>query len=223
MSVQVLSVIQDTAAKIGDPAFSQITVAEYLAWANQRARKLCVRMNLVKWVAFADINADDEVYAEPDDCIQLTRLQFSPTPTDPRTFRDLSSYFADEFRARVNWNYPVGDPDSYFADQGFLYLVGRPVADLSQALKIEYWGLPTDMTNAYTDKVPLADTVRDLLADGMEIDALWKLEKRDESLRAAAVWEANIGAIRPKLEMRSTDRRSSVRVSRGGARTWRAV
>ena len=223
MSIPVIEVINDVALKMGDPGFTQITTDEYLRWANQRSRKLSTKLNLVKWVAFTDLEQDNELYAEPDDCLQITRLSYSPTPTDARTFRDLHPYFADEFRARVNWTYPVGEPDSYFPDQGFFYLVGRPTASLAQALKIEYWGLPEDMTSASTDTIPFMAKMRDLLADGIEIDALWKLEKREESIAAGKVWEATIGSVRPKLENPATDRRSSVRVSRVSARMWRQV
>jgi len=202
---------QAAALAIGDDAFSRVKKANWMSFANKRCRQMCMLMQLVKRRAYFDIYADQADYAMPDGCVQMTRLQFTPTPADVSTFRELREKFEDEFRADTTNAYPTGDPAHYFADQGFFYLLPKPTATYALGGKIEYWGLPDTITTEL-DELPIPDTMFDLLVEGMVIDAQRKMEKIEEANIAERSWLESIDKTRYKLEDRSNDRRSNVRL-----------
>lgn len=212
MSTLISDIASEASIIIGDDKFSRVTRGNWLVFANRRMRKLCMRLNIVKRRARFNIVANNEIYALPANCVQMTRLQFTDTPSDIGTFRDLRERFEDDFRDATSNQYPTGDPDRYFADQGFFYLLPMPTTSVALGGRIEYWGLP-DAALAQEDAISLPETMHDLLVEGIVIDAQRKMEKFDQAAVSEQEWENTISETRVKLEDRSSDRRSKVRVS----------
>lgn len=212
MSFRVSDIAADGSLVIGDDRYSRVTRDNWLTFVKKRSRLLCMRLNLVKRRAYFTITADDALHTLPTNCVQMTRLQFTSTPSDVNTFGDLTEMFEDEFRASTSNCYPTGDPQRYFTDQGFFYLIPKPTTEVVLGGRIEYWGLP-DTVSAQADFVPLPDTMQDILLQGCVVDAQRKMEKYPEADRLEAEWEANIDRLRNKVEDRSNDRRSKVRLS----------
>lgn len=211
MSYLISQASSEAAVTIGDDKFSRVTRDNWKQFINKRMRMMCIRMRLVKRRAYFSIEADNEVYSLPTNCVQMTRLQFNPTPSDRNVYRDLNEKFEDEFRSSTSNQYPTGDPTHYFADQGFFYLLPMPTTDVTLGGKIEYWGLPDGVTSQ-DQTFSLPDSMYDILVQGIVIDALRKMEKFDQAQVAEGDWEATIDRTRNTLEDRSADRRSKVRV-----------
>lgn len=217
MSLLFDYVIRDAAVKLGDPNYSRVTSDDWLLFGNMACRRLSQRLRIVKYLASFDVEADNEMYSLPSDSVQMTRLQYSPTPTDENTFRDVNELPLDLYRAEVNGGYPTGEPVSYCPDAGFLRVTPRPTVTLAMGFRIEYWGLAEAVTLPSSQNFPFQDVMRDLVVDGMMPHALRKLEKVAEADRADAAFEAGIVALEAKVQDRSDDRRTRLRPSRSAA------
>ena len=220
MSVQASTIIASAAINVGDPNYTTITKSEWLDWFNQISRTLATRMRLVKKLGVFTIQADNELYSMPDDCVQMTRVQYNPTPSNVRVYRDLKEYFEDEFRTYTDWNYPTGEPRHYFADQGFFYLLPRPTTLVASGGRVEYWGLPDAVGNLASDPIPFQDRMADCLLLGLEPFAYRRLEKVEMADRSEQKWERLIAQTESKLQDRSDDRRTRVRPASQTRGTW---
>ena len=218
MSTLAQSVIDEAAFDIGDPNYSRIDRTAWTMFLNWAARTMARNMRVVKWRATADIEAANDIYELPDDCVQVTRIQYNPTPDSDTTWRDVHEYFEDEYRKQTNWNLPLGEPINYRMDQGFFLLTPRPSVAVPGGMRIEYWGLPSEVTDASTQDIPFQSLMRDHLKAGMNIRAMFKLEKLPNMQVAEQEWVAGLSASRPQLERRSDDRRSRIRPNVGARR-----
>lgn len=207
-TTKAIAIINDGATRIGDAAFNAVSRDKWLQFFNARARHLATRLRLVKRRALFSIEADNELYTFPDNMVVMTRLEFTTTPSDRRTFRDLKELFEEEWREATSSCYPTGDPTRYFADQGFFYLWPMPSASYTRGGRLTYWGLPNEIVLPDSEAQPFADSMRNLLLEGMLADAYDVLEKYDKAQAQEAKFEALTAQTRLNLEDRSDDRRT---------------
>jgi hypothetical protein len=210
MSVQALAVVNDCARSLSDPQFQRVTRADWRAFMNEACRDLARKLRLVKWTATFDIENEGE-YAMPEDCVQLVKVFYNPTPADRDTWRVLGEKFADEFYDATDGAYAEGDPCEYFADTDTFHLYPRPDTAITGGGKVTYWGMPDEVTDEGVQLMPLRDVLRDSLAQRMLVLALRHIERFDKADEYEKEWLASLTTDRDRLEDRSQDRRPRMR------------
>lgn len=216
MSVSTLAIANDVALVLGDQSFTRFEQADHLLAINRVCRELATELRLVQWEASFDVVAGIEVYALPADCVQMRSLRFSLTPSDITSFYKLGEMFEDEFESATARQYTSGDPTKYLARQGYFWLHPLPQATSVAGGRLLYWGLPDAVADLTTGVLPLPDFVRDLVALGVQIHALRKLEELEQAAVYEQEYARTMALIRDKIEDRSADRRSRVRTRVGG-------
>lgn len=206
-TTKAIAIINECAIRFGDRAFNSVDRDKWLSFMNERARGLATRLRLVKRRALFSIEADNELYTFPDNMVVMTRMEFTPTPNDRTTFRDLREMFEEEWRGATTNTYPTGDPTRYYADQGFFYLYPLPAASYTRGGRLTYWGLPNEVVNYDIDLQPFADSMKNALVEGMLSDAYDAIEKYDVAAKQEAKFEKIVAQAQLNLEDRSEDRR----------------
>lgn len=219
MSVSTIAAINQAALLSSDPAFQSVSQDQWLALLNQVCREMAQKLRLVKWTATGTLAAGVELYTIPDDCVTLTRVQFSPTPGVIGSWRDVNEMFEDEYRNHTSWQYPVGEPRRYFLDANYLYLDQIPALTVEGGLRTTYWGLPNDVPSWSSTSINVPDTLRDFMVRGMVTEGLAASNRWDEYKIAKSEWVEELVSKRDRMEDRGGDRRSRLRPA-SSQRRW---
>ena len=216
MSTNSLTVINEAAALVGDPAFDRINRDAWRAILNHSARDIARKLRLVLKAATFDLVLNDDEYAMPDDCWQVKSMRVNETPTDTTTWWWLKEMFEDEFRNATQGQFSTATRATrYFALTDTFHLYPRPDKAITGGGKIQYWGMPAEVTSEATQGIPLADIMRDTLRERMLVYALRRLEKFDAAAAQEQEWQASLTSDRDRIEDRSADRRSRIRTQSG--------
>lgn len=218
MSVNALAIINEAALACGDPRFSRIDRDEWKMILNQSCRDLSRKMRLTLHTATFDITAGDAEYAFPDDCIQIKSLRWSDNPLDPSLWRWVEELFEDEYRSLTNLAQSTGVPTGYHPQVDTYFMNPIPDATIVGGGKIQYWGMPDEVTNPETERIPVLDVLRDTLRERMVIYAMRRLEKWDAAQARELEWQATLVVDRDRIEDRSADRRSKLRANNSFSR-----
>ena len=210
MSTSALAVINEAALSIGDPKFTRVTRNDWRDFLNRSCRDMARKLRLVKRKATFDIVAEQE-YALPEDCVQVSRMEYNDTPVDKATWFEVREKFQDDFRDATDGSYASGRPDEYFADTDTFYLYPRPDVAVAAGGRITYWGMPDEVTDEAVQVLPIRDVLRDTLRERMEVYGLRRLERFDKAQKAEEEWLASLTTDRDRLEDRSADRRARLR------------
>ena len=216
MSINSLTVINEAASLVGDPAFGRISAEAWRIIQNHSARDIARKLRLVLQTVTFDIVALGHEYALPSDCLQVKWVQFNETPSDQTTWWEVKEFFEAEFRAATNGQYSSNTrPTRYFVLNDTFHLHPMPDKTIVAAGKILYWGLPDDVTSPSVQPIPIMDILRDTLRERMLVYGLRRLEKYDAAANAEKEWEASLTVDRDRLEDRSADRRPRIRARMG--------
>lgn len=208
-------VINEAAAHIGDPLFRRISADEWLSFQNQSSRDLCRKLRLKLWTSVFDTVLNESEYSLPDDCLQVKSLRYNATPSDPTTAYWLTEAFEDEYRSLTDRTVSVSQPLHYFVLTQTFFLSPIPDATVVGGGKIQYWGMPDNVTSPVSENIPVADFLRDTLRERMLIYGWRRLEKWDSAAAAESEWQASLATDRDRLEDRSADRRPRIRTRPG--------
>lgn len=200
MSTLAIMAIEDAALLIGDPDKQTVSESAWLPLLNMAERELSRRLRIIKRIATFKIAANLEVYTLPDDCVQMTKLEYSPTPTLRSSWRPLREMSEPVYRALTNQTYPTGEPWRYFPEQGYFYLDTIPTTTVVGGGKITYWGLSDQIALPNTEYLGVRDALRDLVVQGMVALAKSKLLRLDEGDRAVAAWHEAIDSTRSRIQ-----------------------
>ena len=211
MSVTAQSIISELLTNLSDPLAKRLTVGDGLSFLNQVSRDLARKLKCKEYVAYFN-TLDTDAYQLPDDCIVATALWWSPSPSDPATFRKLAEMQKAEFESATNGSYPEGDPHAYYMRAGFFHLIPMPSVESALAGRIDYYGMP-DRVESPTGSIALADYMRDLILEGMQLVAREKLEEV-----SPGTYQQWVGSIPDQREDRSRDRRPRINLSSGWTR-----
>lgn len=206
MSVRAQDIIDEWIVLASDPAGRRLTRDEGLPWLNQVSRDIARKLKCVEYTAYFN-TLDTDAYLCPDDLVVETALWWSPSPSDPTTYRKLRELFKPEFEGMVNGSYPVGDPRAYYMRANFFHLVPMPTVESPLAGKIDYYGLP-DPVASLSDTIKLSDYLRDAIREGMYVKSMEKLEEVDRG--AYQQW---LSSVDDNREDRSRDRRPNIALS----------
>lgn len=221
MSVAASIIIEEAAVLLGDPQFTQVSRERWRVLLNRAQRKMATRIDAYGLqVTFAITDGVSRI-ALPDDCTHLARVEFTETPSDPRTYRKLDDLVEEEWSARVNGNYPAGPPNSYCCRLGWLHLVPEPETTIADGGRMDYWALPPDVTDIDTQSIAFPDMARDHLVTGCLIEGMRSIRMYTEANALEREWyEIMEPEVKDRLEDRSSDRRPSLRpvTSRATAR-----
>lgn len=210
MSTTILSLIQKAASLIGDPEAQAITEEAWVPLVDMAQRDLSSRLNLIKRIATFTIGANLDVYTYPDDCVQVTRLQYSATPATIGTWRDINEMSESQYRACTDYTQRTGDPTRYWPDATHFFLDSLPPAKIVSGGKLWYWGVSDPVLSTNNTTLEVRDSMQNLVVTGAIAYALNKLMRYDESASALRAWYETIDSTRSKLEDPSDDRRENV-------------
>lgn len=211
MSTPALDIVRTAAIRIGDASYRAVSIDSWLSILNERARRMCTRLKLKKRRWLFSTEANNEVYAPPQNLIQLTEMEFTTTPLDRTTFRPLGELFEEEFRQAKANSYPTGDPTGYFMDQGWFWLYPMPTVFYANGVRATGWALPDTITDIASQNLPFADSFQDVLLAGMLSEAYSTLEKYDKAQAQEQKYERIIEESELRLEDRADDRRARMR------------
>lgn len=213
-SVLVSYMVNDAALAIGDPNKARVKNSDWISFYNRSARELCEKADVLQYRAIFNLGTQ-ALYPYPDEMVALSRIEVNETPTDDDAWRPLDELFEDEFRSRTTGRYPTATiPDSYFADQGGFYLIGRPEAAITGAGRMIFFGLPDRITDVTTATFQLIDIAQDYVTRRMIVYGLKARNRHAEAASELSQWYADVEGLQDNLEDRAKDRRSSIRPRR---------
>lgn len=217
-AVLCISTINDCARAAGDPAFKTITRDQWAGILNEVARELCQRLMMRKRRGIFSLEANNAVYAYPSNLVQMISLWYNADPSNNLTWKKLDEKFEDEFQREVSSGYPTGDPSAYFADAEWINTLPMPTTDQPGCMRMDYWGLPTRVTDPAAEFLPIRDSAENILASGMLSRAFVTLEKYDRADREEQRYEKLITTSELRITDRSDDRRARLRARSIGYR-----
>lgn len=216
MSTVISSIVNDASILASDPQFSRVTQSDWLAFYNLASRRLATDLKLVEYEATFTTTTDD-LYSMPEDAVQIKAVFYNADPaTDPYGYRKLGEMFEDEFQSSTDGAYPDGTPSHYHPRQGYFHLYPRPDSTVTAGGKVQYWGIPADSFDR-TANIPFADLMRDVLLLGMLYYGFTKMKLFEDAAAKKAEWDEAMAVSREKMEDRSVDRRTRLRVATSGA------
>lgn len=207
MSTLITSLIDQAALNVFQPDKARITPAHWLTFYGAAARDIGARLFAVRYTSFADIQADID-YDYPDEMTRMIKLWTSETPDDVDSWAEVKELRDDELTDMVNRRYPTGTlPERYLAQATSFRVVPRPTAVLAGALKLEYWGLPDEITSSFGTQMQFPDFMREWVVEHMTISGLRALKQYVEAKARYDDWAARENDYAAKLTDRSDDRR----------------
>ena len=214
MSTFVASLIDEAALRLGDPRFTRVSRADWLQFFNEAQLDAATELRILEDDFFFTIQAGAARYTYPQNMIQMSKLSFTETPADGRSYRDLQEMFRDEHRsAATSGMYPQGSVWGYYARAAFFELVGEPSTEVIDGGLLTMWYTPTwiDVETA-GDVMELPDMMRNLIRDWMLEKGLTKIGRVVEAQRMELRREMKLTGFRSKIEDRSDDRRAALRI-----------
>ena len=207
MSTLIDSLIRQSSINISNPDKSRVTPSDWLEFYNAVARDIGARLFAIRYTSIFDIQADTD-YDYPDEMTRMIALWVTDTPDDQDSWALVKELREDEFRDRVNRRYPTGVlPERYLPQATIFRVVPRPTATVERGGKLEYWGLPDEITNISGGYMPFADLMREWVVEGMTIHGLRKLKEITEARERYTVWETRESSYAATLTDRADDRR----------------
>lgn len=212
MSVSARTIADESAILLGDPDFTQVSLPRWRILLNRAQRKMATRIDVYGLQSTFDIVSGSGRVALPDDCTHLARVEFTETPSDPTTYRELDELPEEQFRAQTSGHYPTGSPTEYCARMGWFHLVPQPDANVDEGGRMDYWAIPPDITDIDTQSIVFPDMARDHLVTGCLIEGMRASRMFDEAAELEKEWYAVMEPeVKDRLEDRSSDRRPSFR------------
>lgn len=211
MSTKAITIVREAARRIGDDAFSRVSELDWKDFLNQVARDLCSRMKVLEREATTGTVANEERLTYPADLVQIRYVQYTETPSDTFTYRDLEEEPFDEWRLSTSGAYLAGTPAKYTARSGWMTLVPTPSETIASAIKMGYWAIPDEVVTLETEDIPVPEFLRDHLRDGMVPLALRKDRRYEEANEAEAVWRSKEAELAKPATDRADDRRDRLR------------
>lgn len=210
MSTLIDSLITQAAVNISNPDKGRVTPSDWLMFYGAVARDIGSRLYAIRYTAIFDLQADSD-YDWPDEMTRMVALWVTDTPDDPDSWTKLKELRDDEFYDRVNRRYPTAALPTHYNPQATIFrLVPRPDTAIERAAKLEYWGLPDEITSIVGVSMQFPDFMREWVVEGMTIHGLRKLKEIAEANDRYASWAARENEYATRLTDRSDDRRPAM-------------
>ncbi len=213
--MMVSELISQVAVRLGDPRMSRTTQADLLAFYNEALEELTLGWKVLEEDATADIVAGERRYLYPEECVQLRRARYNPTPSTDDYGYDLKEDFWEEHKARTNYFVEAGEPRHYCVRASFFELRPTPETAVVDGLFVSYWKLGTPIVNTadalLTAEVELPATFRKYLREYTTIFAKEKSGRYQEASADRAALVESLDRVAGRLEDKSDDRRAQMR------------
>jgi hypothetical protein len=219
----VSDLLSQVAVRLGDPRMTRTPLSDLLANYNAALEELTLGWKVLEEDSTCDATVNERRYLYPEECVQLRRVRYNATPTDDSTGWDLKEDFWEEHRGRTNRFIEIGEPQHYCARASFFELRQKPETTVVDGLCASYWklGTPVLLENILTTDVELPATFRKYLRDYATIFAKEKTGRYQESSADRAALVESLDRVAGRLEDKSDDRRSQMRVRPAQARFGR--
>jgi hypothetical protein len=205
----IRDLLEQAAAKYGDPRMTRLQLLDWLAIGNEALEALTLDWKVLEEDATFDILANESRYVYPEQAVQLRRVQYSETPSDDATWRDLNDKPWDAFRSATTTFLPQNTPWCWTPRATFFELTPRPTAAITDGGKVSYWKMAETVTDPDSD-LELDGLHRKTLRDLMVIYAKERTGRAEESSRELAIWAETMERIANRVEHRSDDRRPAL-------------
>ncbi|MFN0131271.1 MAG: hypothetical protein ACKVW3_01870 [Phycisphaerales bacterium] len=226
MSIQVSDVIDEAAARMGDPRFTLVSRTDWITIYNQCAEKMTREWGIIEQQATASLQQNEDTYLYPDNdnpddptspgiLTQLLQVDYNETPSDPLTWTEAGELFTDEFNFRTSGQYPTGDGRfEFWARANGIQITPVPTTTVVGGLRMRYYRLQRRVVSLTAEPVmEMPGMYRTLLVDLMVIRAKVTKERVFQYTREIQMWENDMEQIAPKIERRSNVRRRQLRPS----------
>lgn len=222
MGVLIDWAISAAALHIGDPGRARVQTPQWNQIATMSLSDICAKYFILKYEDEADLPADG-LLSWPDQLVAIQEIKVSSTPTVESSFYKLDEKFKDEWDEFTLKGVPASDlPLIYYADTDYIRLGATLDADIVDGLRISYYAVPPEVTDATTTYMPLPDLLRSYLVQRMVVYALFADERDDLAREEEALWNAREDEIRKVIDRRSVDRREAIR-PKSWARKYRGM
>jgi hypothetical protein len=210
----VSDLLSEVAVRLGDPRMTRTIQSDLLAFYNQALEEMTLGWRVLEEDATADVIINERRYLYPEECVQLRRARYNPTPSDDDTGCDLVEDFWEEHKAATNRFIETGEPRRYCVRASFLELRPTPDATIVDGLFVSYWklGTPVMIDAVYSTDVELPATFRKYLREYAMIYAKEKSGRYQEAAADRAALTEALDRVAGRLEDKSDDRRSQMRV-----------
>jgi hypothetical protein len=216
MAIPVCQEIIDSAAvEFGDQNKAKITNTQWLLFYNEAREQMTRDYHILEQDATHDITANEDRIAYPDDCNQMIRWRYNPTPADPEAWRESEEAFEDEFRSIVALNLPRGDTGfKYWARPQFFHITPQPTVTVPGGGLLTYWKMAdrVEAGNELTTEFDLPLTLRRLVTRLMIIFAKETIHRYEEADRDRRNWQIDMENAYGRIEDRSDDKRPRLRL-----------
>jgi hypothetical protein len=209
----VNDLISQVAVRLGDPRMTRNIKTDLTAFYNQAIEEITLGWKVLEEDATTDVQANERRYSYPDECVQLRRVRFNPTPIDDTTGWNLIEDFWEEHRSHTNRYIEKNEPRHYCVRANFFELRPMPTADVTDGLFVSYWklGTPVVFGEESNTSVELSSTFQKYLRDYTAIFAKEKSGRYQEAAADRTSLEADLDRVAGRLEDKSDDRRSQLR------------
>jgi hypothetical protein len=212
MSYPAIDLMRDAATLVGDPGMTRATPDSLLLALNRVQRDLAVRMNMFESEFLFDIAADHR-YSYPPGVVRahFVRVANGTDASDPDSFPFMDELVEEDWRGRIDGNYPHGTPTHYFARRGWFHLYPWPDDAVTGGGVLAAWMQPDNIIDPNIEYTQFPDMMRDYVVDGMMVTALQAIEQYAEAREHYANWLLRLPEIKGQVEDPSDDRRPSFR------------
>jgi hypothetical protein len=210
----VTDLLSQVSVRLGDPRMTRTTQADLLAFYNEALEELTLGWKVLEEDATADIQATERRYLYPEECVQLRRARYNATPLVEDAGWNLVEDFWEEHKARTNYFNETGEPRHYCVRASFFELRPTPDTNVSDGLFVSYWklGTPVVISDLLTATVELPAAFRKYLREYTAVYAKEKSGRYQEAAADRATLTEELDRVAGRLEDKSDDRRSQMRV-----------
>lgn len=213
----VSDIIAQGASSVSDPRQQAIEPVRWLQLYNNALEWVCRRFRVIERDATFDFEAGEERYPYPDDetigaMVQMRRLQYSPTPSDRNTYREITERPEHKARRSTQWQYPIGEPWFYWPRTNFFQVYPQPTETIVAAGLITYWSLPIPVTDVVGATFELPPKTRLIVVDLLGAFGKRELNRFDEAQNMMNQLERELAQFYEKIEDMADDANDAMTV-----------